>query len=148
MSLKPELYQISDFNTKFAILLICYSLENNRQELLKKYKFSNAEIKNISLIANWDYSDKFESTLKSAQYYQGIEIINQLINIYCYFNDQNPNKFAKYLKSIGNFPIKGDDLKKLGYNGELLGKKLKILEQLWIESDFKLGKETLLKRIK
>ncbi|MCG8504766.1 MAG: CCA tRNA nucleotidyltransferase, partial [Sphingomonadales bacterium] len=43
------------------------------------------------------------------------------------------------------FPVSGDDLKALGHReGQGLGRALKRLEELWIGSDFKMSRETLL----
>jgi len=146
--LPPEIITTTDnFHIKFAIFLICFSKEMNRKDLLKKYKFSKEEIKKILLLANWDYSHNFESTLDSARYYKGAESVKNLILTYCLLNHKSPDIYAKYQKSIPTFPINGDDLKKIGYNGELLGQKLKKLETFWIESNFTLSKTKLLNEI-
>ena len=42
------------------------------------------------------------------------------------------------------FPISGDYLKKHGYDtGEVLGKKLKSLEEKWIENNFVIDKKVV-----
>ena len=49
---------------------------------------------------------------------------------------------------IPKFPISGDFLKEYGYEtGEELGKKLKMLEQKWIENDFVIDKEKIKKSL-
>ena len=51
-----------------------------------------------------------------------------------------------YLESckVPKFPISGDYLKNYGYEtGETLGRKLKSIEELWIENDFIIKKEML-----
>ena len=49
---------------------------------------------------------------------------------------------------IPKFPISGDYLKKHGYKtGEVLGKKLKSLEEKWIENDFIIEKKTIEKSL-
>jgi len=45
---------------------------------------------------------------------------------------------------IPKFPISGDYLKKYGYEtGEVLGKKLKSLEEKWIENNFVIEKKVI-----
>ena len=45
---------------------------------------------------------------------------------------------------IPKFPISGDYLKKHGYEtGEVLGKKLKSLEEKWIENNFIIEKKMI-----
>ena len=56
----------------------------------------------------------------------------------------NLEKILDYINfcKIPKFPISGDDLKKLGYvSGRDLGKKLKFLEEKWIENNFTLKQE-------
>ena len=49
---------------------------------------------------------------------------------------------------IPKFPISGDYLKKHGYEtGEVLGKKLKSLEEKWIENGFVLDKKIIKKSL-
>ncbi len=50
--------------------------------------------------------------------------------------------------SIPNFPLNGNDLIKLGYVGEILGKLIKNLKHKWIESDFTLNKEQMINMVK
>ena len=51
-------------------------------------------------------------------------------------NIENLIQFVDTCK-IPKFPITGEDLKEKGYkSGEIIGKKLKLLEQKWIDSGF------------
>jgi len=50
--------------------------------------------------------------------------------------------------SIPKFPLDGNDLIKMGYRGEVLGKLIKSLKHKWIESDFVLNKEKLINLVK
>ena len=59
-------------------------------------------------------------------------------------------KLLNYVNSceIPKFPISGDYLKKHGYEtGQELGKKLKSLEEKWIENNFVLDEEVLKKSL-
>ena len=51
-------------------------------------------------------------------------------------------------KDTLKFPIDGNDLIKLGYRGENLGKLIKNLKHKWIQSDFALNKEELINLVK
>ena len=49
---------------------------------------------------------------------------------------------------IPKFPISGDYLKKQGYEaGQTLGKKLKSLEEKWIENNFSIDKNLIEKSL-
>ena len=49
---------------------------------------------------------------------------------------------------IPKFPISGDYLKERGYEtGEILGKKLKLLEEKWIENNFIIEKKVVEKSL-
>ena len=49
---------------------------------------------------------------------------------------------------IPKFPISGDYLKKRGYKtGKILGKKLKSLEEKWIENNFVMDKKVVEKSL-
>ena len=55
-------------------------------------------------------------------------------------------KLIKYVNTckIPKFPISGDYLKKYGYkSGLTLGKKLKSLEEKWIENNFVIDKKVV-----
>ena len=59
-------------------------------------------------------------------------------------------QFIRYVNfcDIPKFPISGDDLKKYGYEkGEKLGKKLKSMEEKWIENDFILDEKVIEKNL-
>jgi len=58
----------------------------------------------------------------------------------------NTEKLIDYVNTckIPKFPISGDYLKKYGYEtGQMLGKKLKSLEEKWIENDFIIEKKVI-----
>ena len=65
-------------------------------------------------------------------------------------NDSNIIKLLDYVNflKVPKFPLSGDDLKKFGYeSGEIMGKKLKLLEEEWIENNFILDDKTLKKNL-
>ena len=70
--------------------------------------------------------------------------INKKINIL------EIEKLIEYVAKceVPKFPISGDYLKKYGYEtGEMLGKKLKSLEEKWIENDFIIEKKIIEKSL-
>ena len=70
--------------------------------------------------------------------------INKKINIL------EIEKLIEYVAKceVPKFPISGDYLKKYGYEtGEMLGKKLKSLEEKWIENDFIIEKKIIEKTL-
>lgn len=67
--------------------------------------------------------------------------------------DTQPAELAKARALIAEwdapkFPLGGEDALSAGLQGEAIGSTLRTLEQVWIESDFKLGREELLQRLK
>ena len=59
-------------------------------------------------------------------------------------------KLINYVNTckIPKFPIAGDYLKKRGYKtGQILGKKLKSLEEKWIENNFVMDKKVVEKSL-
>ena len=73
-----------------------------------------------------------------------IEIYLYFLQVFCFLMNESINAirvvFCKTLLNIcklPKFPITGDYLKEHGYQtGETLGKKLKSLEEKWIENNF------------
>ena len=62
----------------------------------------------------------------------------------------NLEKLINYVSvcKIPKFPVSGDYLKKHGYEtGEVLGKKLKSLEEKWIENNFIIEKKVIEKSL-
>lgn len=63
------------------------------------------------------------------------------------FDISEAKKLLQFINdfSLPNFPINGDDLMALGVRGKAVGEKLLKAKKLWIESDFKMQKDDLLK---
>lgn len=143
-NLPKSITNTEKYHIRFAIFLMCYSAQEDRLFLLKKYKFSNEEIRKILLVADWDYGGDFGEMIKNVRFYKGADSARDLITAYGIITDKPVVDYDKYLGDIAKFPINGDDLKKIGYNGVRLGRKLRNLEAKWIRSDFTLSKEELL----
>ncbi len=103
----------------------------NFENLEKKKFFSEENIKKLIYLSNKDYVR--DLLLFSICVNKKIETlsIEKLIN---YVN----------VCKIPKFPVSGDYLKKHGYEtGEVLGKKLKSLEEKWIENNFIIEKKVI-----
>lgn len=88
---------------------------------------------------------------RRATYVYGKEAYVDCIKL---LNIESPSIVCKQLVERANawempeFKIDGENIVKLGYNGPQIGKMLRKLHQMWIDSDFELSKEQLLSRAK
>ncbi len=131
----------SNFSKKDLVTL------KSRWKLSKKEKF-NLETLIFLTGVSFDLPDFLH---KRAIYNYGKETYINFIRL---LNVETPsNKASTLIKNatewqIPEFEINGENIIKLGYNGQQVGKILKKLHQIWIESDFELNKEQLLNRVK
>ena len=99
------------------------NISSNFENLKNKKFYTEENIKKLIYFSNKNYV-KDLLFFSIFAYNKKISIVEHLIN------------FVNTCK-IPKFPISGDYLKKLGYQtGEELGKKLKALEEKWIENNF------------
>ena len=121
-----------------------------------RLKFSN---KQKDLFLNWarynpDLSD-FTDKQKLAQmlYRQGREFCRHRFILKCAETQTIPENFDDVLRSmetlpIKEFPLKGRDIIEAGIeDNRKIGQILKMLEQLWIESNFEMSKQDLLAQV-
>jgi len=101
-------------------------------------------------------SEKFfsEENIKKLIYLSNKDYVRDLLLFSICINNKiktsDIEKLINYvnISKIPKFPISGDYLKKHGYEtGEVLGKKLKSLEEKWIENDFIIEKKTIKKSL-
>ena len=135
------------------LCLLILDNTDNWEFFCYKYKVPNKikdKFKYISKNLEALKSKKFylEDNLKKIIYLTNKEMVkNILLFGKCESNKTkhiNLEKLLDYINfcKIPKFPISGDDLKKLGYvSGRDLGKKLKFLEEKWIENNFTLKQE-------
>lgn len=118
--------------------------------LLKK----NTELRLFEAIRDFNFDEyaDIEKKIRKFHYITGEQfksffMILFAINYKAVYHQLWIDLFSIYSRKDRNiFPINGADLLALGYkSGMLIGQKLRQLEDIWIESDFKLGKEELLK---
>ena len=156
-SLEQKLKDKYDNHLVLALLLIDQS--KNYEYFCHKYKTSNSienSFKNISKnFENLKNNEFFlEKNIKRLIYLSNKEYVKNLLLFSICVNDQkevlNVKKLLNYINNceIPKFPISGDYLKKHGYEtGEKLGKKLKLLEEKWIDNNFVLDEEVLNKSL-
>jgi len=157
-SLKKKLRNQYDTHLVLALLIVDNS--NSYEYFCYKYKISNnikSRFKNIVKNFNNLSNKKFYSkeNIKRLIYLQGKDSVKDLLFFSIGANKQikqlNIEELLEFTNNykIPKFPISGDYLKKYGYKtGQLLGKKLKSLEEKWIENDFHIDKNELKKIIR
>ena len=142
----------SKLRDKYDNYLILASLildqTNNYEYFCHKYKMSNSiknRFKNMSInFENLEQKNFFsEENIKKLIYLSNKDYVRDLL-LFSICADKeiktiSIEKLINYVSEceIPKFPISGDYLKKYGYEaGEVLGKKLKSLEEKWIENNF------------
>jgi len=132
---------------------------NSYEYFCHKYKTSNSiknRFENISVNFESLISKKFylEENIKKLIYLSNKDYVKDLLLFSICTNNKikilNIEKLIDYIANceIPKFPISGDYLKKYGYvTGQALGKKLKSLEEKWIENDFIIEKKTIEKSL-
>ena len=152
-----------DLKNKYDIYLILGLLvidaTNNYEYFCHKYKTSKNikdRFNNISINFNNLNSKKFysEKNIKKMIYLTNKDLVKDLLFFSISLNNKidvfTIEKLIDYIKNcqIPKFPISGEYLKKYGYQtGEILGKKLKLLEEKWIENNFVLEEKIVEKSL-
>ena len=146
-----------DKNLILALLILDES--NDYEYFCHKYKTSNIiknRFKNISENFESLKNKKFytEENIKKLAYLSNKNYVKDLILFSICANIKTKNFYDEALLDYVNickipkFPISGDYLKQHGYKtGQLLGKKLKSLEEKWIENNFVIDKKILEKSL-
>ena len=128
---------------------------NNYEYFCHKYKMSNSiknRFKNMSINFENLEKKKFfsEENIKKLIYLSNKDYVRDLLLFSICANKKietlSIEKLINYVNvcKIPKFPVSGDYLKKHGYEtGELLGKKLKSLEEKWIENNFIIEKKVI-----
>jgi len=156
-SLNQKLKDKYEDHLILAILILDQT--NNYEYFCHKYKTANSiknRFKNISINFENLKSNKFysETNIKKLIYLSNKDYVRDLLLFSICINNKikilNIEKLIDYIANckIPKFPISGDYLKKHGYEtGLVLGKKLKSLEEKWIENNFILEKKTVEKSL-
>jgi len=156
-SLNQKLRDKYDNNLILAALILDQT--NNYEYFCHKYKTSNSiknRFKNISInFENLERKEFYsEENIKKLIYLSNRDYVKDLLLFSICVNSKikvlNIEKLINYVSTckIPKFPISGDYLKKHGYEtGHALGKKLKSLEEKWIENNFIMEKKVVEKSL-
>ena len=141
------------------LALIIVDQSNDYEYFCHKYKTSNKiknRLKNISTNYENLKNKKFysEENIKKLIYLSSKEsVVDLLLFSICAVDRMKNINFEKLINfvntcKIPQFPISGDYLKKYGYKtGQMLGKKLKSLEEKWIDNNFVIDKKAIEKSL-
>ena len=140
--------------SSYVLNFLCFTNSlNELKEIASRLKFSNNinnTLKTLITLRS-EYKNLEEKDIHKITYVHGKQIAKHFVT-YCFISEKatltERLKFLKSLK-IKPFPIKGKDLKKLGFNeGRQMGELLKKLEAYYIENDYKIDKKNLKNIIK
>ena len=155
-SLNYKLKSIYDINLILALLILDES--NDYEYFCHKYKTSNSiknRFKNIAVNFENLKNKKFysEENIKRLIYLSNKNDVRDLLLFSICANNKIKNLPIEMLNYVNNckipkFPFSGDYLKQHGYEtGQTLGKKLKLLEEKWIENNFVIDKKIVEKSL-
>lgn len=133
-----------------ALAAMQYKCRYHDASLLKK----NSEIRLFEALLEFNFDEyaDIENKIRKFHYLTGEQFKNFFmmlfaLNYKAVYQQLWIDLFNLYTRKERNiFPVNGADLLEIGYkSGVAIGQKLMELEQIWIESDFKIGKDELLK---
>ena len=150
-SISEEIYQKSDFIFLLSVMII--NETDNVDYFLYKFNLSKKDQKRIKILDNF-YKDKItkntfkEKNLIKILYFQGRQAILDILNYKIITSKKiDPNlielKRQFENKELPTFPIDTKNLMQ-EYDlveGKTLGKKLKQLEEFWVNNNFQINKE-------
>ena len=152
--------KLKDIDFIFLLGLLTIDETDNLDYFLFKYNISKKDQKRLINIKSFFYSKKdtfkinFQSLWKY-YYLYGQQSLNDILNFKIFISKKNDKKFIDLIHYFKNkkapvFPIKADDLmKKFNFTeGKKLGENLKILENYWINNNFKINEKDIKKIIK
>jgi len=143
------------YDSYLILALLIVDQTNNYEYFCHKYKTSNSiknRFKNMSInFENLEKKNFFsEENIKKLIYLSNKDYVRDLLLFSICANKKietlSIEKLINYVNvcKIPKFPVSGDYLKKHGYEtGEVLGKKLKSLEEKWIENNFIIEKKVI-----
>ena len=141
----------------FLISLMIIDETDNSEYFIYKYNISNDDKKRIRFLSdifsnNLDKNIFKEKALWKILYYNGKEHLNDVINFKIFKNKKVDKNLIKLKKFFSNQDPPKIDIKaktlieKFNYKeGKELGKKLKEIEDFWVENSFKISDQELKK---
>lgn len=151
-----ELYKLVEY-TEDPILLLSSLLPNYKPlmgEVGGKMRLSTAQTRALinDVLDDRGLVDDLPESIEAAVYTLGFETWkNQIIKCWAYNNQGTRAELDRIIQHGLEFdkkklklPVTGNDLLQLGISGAMIGSKLRELDQIWIDSRFKMNKEELL----
>lgn len=147
-----------EFSAKLLLFGLIFDGQKNLKEAFAKLNISNSDKKYYSVLSRYVNSiDGFlgQKDLQKLSVYLKKEL---LLDLYLFktaqnlllLEDINIDKIWQNIDFINDyqppiFPVNGDDLLKMGFEGVKIGEILTELKEKWVESGFKFKKDELLK---
>ena len=144
----------------FLLSLLIINETDNSDYFFYKFNISKKYQKRILIIKDFFYTNKKNKKINTQNlwkifYKYGRESLRDILNYKLFISKKVDKKIIDYLKffdekSIPVFPIKGEDLmKKFDIpQGKKVGENLKLVEDYWINNNFKISDKELEKIIK
>ena len=144
----------------FLLSLLIINETDNSDYFFYKFNISKKYQKRILIIKDFFYTNKENKKINTQNlwkifYKYGRESLKDILNYKLFISKKADKKIIDYLKffdekSIPVFPIKGEDLmKKFDIpQGKKVGENLKLVEDYWINNNFKISDKELEKIIK
>ncbi len=144
----------------FLLSLLIINETDNSDYFFYKFNISKKYQKRILIIKDFFYTNKKNKKINTQNlwrifYKYGRESLKDILNYKLFISKKADKKIIDYLKffdekSIPVFPIKGEDLmKKFDIpQGKKVGENLKLVEDYWINNNFKISDKELEKIIK
>ena len=139
----------------FILSLLVIDETDNADYFLFKFKLSKKDQKILKFIDNFykqKINNKFytEKNLNKLLYFQGRQSVIDIINFYLFNSKKVDKKLIKFIeifnnKTIPTLPI-GAKLLMSKYNlpeGKSLGEKLKKIETIWVDNNFKISEKQI-----
>lgn len=139
----------------FILSLLVIDETDNADYFLYKFKLSKKDQKRLKFIDNFykqKINNKFytEKNLNKLLYFQGRQSVIDVINFYLFNSKKVDKKLIKFIeifnnKTIPTLPI-GAKLLMSKYNlpeGKSLGEKLKKIETIWVDNNFKISEKQI-----
>ncbi len=139
----------------FILSLLVIDETDNADYFLYKFKLSKKDQKRLKFIDNFykqKINNKFytEKNLNKLLYFQGRQSVIDIINFYLFNSKKVDKKLIKFIeifnnKTIPTLPI-GAKLLMSKYNlpeGKSLGEKLKKIETIWVDNNFKISEKQI-----
>ena len=151
---------ISNFDIIFVIALLIIDETDNTDYFIYKFKISKKDQKRLKLI-HYFFKEKVniksftEKNFNKIFYYNGRQTVIDIINFKLFYSSKVQNKLLKLLKIYENKTL--PELK-IGANilmskykipeGKILGNKLKLIEETWVQNGFQISDKQVEKIVK